>query len=64
MEEYTVDIGSFISGRTVKVEAVDVRQALSKARKLLRHDRFERVIQIRDDRDYFYYTYEHGIIEK
>ena len=63
MEEYIVDIGSFFEGRTVKVEATNTQNALMKARKILSHKKFERIIQIRDDRGRFYYDYRDGIIE-
>ena len=63
MEECLVDIGSFFEGRTVKVKAVNTQNALIKAKKMLSHKKFERVIQIRDGRGRFYYDYRDGILE-
>jgi ribonuclease HI len=46
---YIVDIGSNLYGRTIEVEARDLREALFIARtKIINKDLFERVIQIRD----------------
>jgi hypothetical protein len=63
MQEFIVDIGSFLSGRTIRVQAHSAREALGEAKKQLSPNKFEQVIQIRDDNRLWYYTHEHGLYD-
>lgn len=60
MPTYIVDIGSSIAGRTIEVEADNALEALEMVKKKLDENKLEKVIQIRDSQDHFFYDYENG----
>lgn len=59
MQVYTVDIGSFYSGRTIEITAKSPRHAYSIAKNQLNQRTCEKIIQIRDG-VYFYYDCQEG----
>lgn len=60
MHKFIVDLGSFSSGRTICLEARNPKQAYSMAQKQLNERACEKIVQIRDEQNKFYYDCEFG----
>lgn len=57
MNKYIIDIGSFLCGRTIEVEANTATKAYFLGRAQLNENKFEKIIQIRNSSGTVFYSY-------